>query len=94
MSEYVFDQFFTAEQVLVIVLVATGLTDKQISSRLHVSPSAVGSTISAMIRRLELHSRAELVAYAYAAGMLRPAVWPPTALTPQDRSKVLRPGRT
>ncbi|MEU4251795.1 LuxR C-terminal-related transcriptional regulator [Amycolatopsis sp. NPDC026612] len=56
---------------------AAGEPAVRIALRLYLSRQAVDYRIGAMLRKLGAPSRAALVSKAYAAGLLRPAHWPP-----------------
>jgi DNA-binding NarL/FixJ family response regulator len=59
----------TNRETEVLRLVATGLTAKQIGSRLHLSPRTVENHIQSTLRKLHLHNRVELVRYAISQGL-------------------------
>jgi DNA-binding NarL/FixJ family response regulator len=57
----------------VAVLVAGGLTNRQIGSRLAVSPRTVGRHVEHLLNKLAVHSRAEIAAWAARRGLVSPA---------------------
>jgi DNA-binding NarL/FixJ family response regulator len=59
----------TARETEVLKLVATGLTARQIGSKLHLSPRTVENHIQSTLRKLHLHNRVELVRYAISRGL-------------------------
>jgi DNA-binding CsgD family transcriptional regulator len=71
----------TAREMAILCLVAAGLTNSEVSGRLHISRHTVAQHIADMLRRAPARNRAELVARAYAAGMLSIAEWPPSIST-------------
>ena len=56
----------------VLRLVATGLTSKQIATRLVLSPRTVQNHIQSTLRKLQLHNRVELTRYAIEQGLDHP----------------------
>lgn len=69
----------TAREISILCLVAAGLTNSEVSRRLHISRHTVAQHIANMLQRAPARNRAELVARAYAAGILRIAEWPPSS---------------
>ena len=67
----------TQRELDVLELVAQGLSNDQIATRLHLSTQTVAHHLSAMLQRLGSHNRAELVARGFAGGLLQIGVWPP-----------------
>lgn len=57
--------------------VAVGATNEETAARLNLSTHTVAGHLRAMLGRCQARNRAELVARAYAAGILLPGVWPP-----------------
>lgn len=68
----------TAREMSILCLVAAGLTNNEVSRRLHISRHTVAQHIANMLQRAPARNRAELVARAYAAGLLSVAEWPPS----------------
>lgn len=56
-------------EVTVLRLVASGCTNAEIASRLHISPKTVGHHVSHVFDKLGVRSRAEAVAVALASGV-------------------------
>ena len=61
----------TDREVEVLLLVAKGLQNAQIAERLFVSPRTVDNHVSAILTKLDVHTRAEAVAAAYQLGLIR-----------------------
>lgn len=55
----------TDRQVEVFRLVANGLSNTEVARRLHVSEATVKSHVSALLRKLELRDRTQLVVFAH-----------------------------
>jgi two-component system nitrate/nitrite response regulator NarL len=60
----------TARELEVLRLLAAGLTQRDISRELFISPDTVGTHIQRMLTKLGVHSRAEAVALAYREGLV------------------------
>ena len=71
----------TAREMTILCLIAAGLTNDEVSRRLHISRHTVAQHIADMLQRAPARNRAELVARAYTAGMLSIAEWPPSCGT-------------
>ena len=56
----------------VLYLVADGLNNREIGERLNISESTVKNHLRNILEKLQLRNRAQLVAYAYERGWLRP----------------------
>ena len=54
----------------VLQLVAEGMTSKEVSSMLHVSPKTVDAHRASIMRKLDLHDTAGLVRYAIRRGLI------------------------
>jgi DNA-binding NarL/FixJ family response regulator len=52
----------------VINLIAEGLSNKEIASRLHIATHTVKSHVRNIMEKLTLHTRLQIAAYAYKAG--------------------------
>src|SRR4029077_4487175 len=50
----------TATEETIALLAATGLTNRAIAERIHISPKTVESNLARIYRKLDIHSRAEL----------------------------------
>jgi DNA-binding NarL/FixJ family response regulator len=57
----------------VMVLVAEGLSNDEIAARLVISPATAKTHVSRTMVKLGARDRAQLVVYAYEAGLIRPA---------------------
>ena len=73
--------FLTDRDADVLPLIAAGLGDKEIGTMLSLSPMTVSTYVRSLLRKLGAANRAELVAHAFAAGVLvaavegQPPVW-------------------
>ena len=56
----------------VLVLVAEGLSNDEIAARLVISPATAKTHVSRTMIKLGARDRAQLVVYAYEAGLIRP----------------------
>ena len=52
--------------------VAEGLSNREIGAALHIAESTVKNHLRNILEKLHLRNRAQLVAYAYEQGWLRP----------------------
>ena len=68
---------FTQREIEVLSLVATGMVTAKIATKLHVSKRTVEAHLAEMLRRSGTHTRAELVAVCYVAGIFAQEAWPP-----------------
>ena len=59
----------TTREVEVLKLVASGMTNREIASNLHISEKTVARHISNIFTKLDLSSRAAATAYAYQRGI-------------------------
>jgi DNA-binding CsgD family transcriptional regulator len=82
----------TLKEVAAVELIALGLANDAIGARLSLSGHTVAGQISAAMRRLRAHNRAELVARCYAEGILDASVWPPHATGRRCVSRWWAPG--
>jgi DNA-binding CsgD family transcriptional regulator/tetratricopeptide (TPR) repeat protein len=60
----------TARELEVVQLIAQGLRNADIASHLYLSPKTVEHHISAVLAKLHVRSRAEVIAYALAQGLV------------------------
>jgi RNA polymerase sigma factor (sigma-70 family) len=65
-------QWLTEREREVMALVAAGLTNKQIAEELVISVATAKTHVSRAMRKLRAHDRAQLVAFAYASGLVLP----------------------
>jgi DNA-binding NarL/FixJ family response regulator len=70
---------FTRREVEVLSLIAIGATNTTMARRLRVHPSTIARHIEHALKKAGAGTRAELVARAYAHGMLLSAQWPPAS---------------
>jgi DNA-binding NarL/FixJ family response regulator len=56
----------------VVVLIALGLSNEQIAQKIYVSPSTVKTHAARAMTKLQARDRAQLVVFAYQAGLVRP----------------------
>lgn len=56
----------------IMLLVARGLSNDEIARRLVISPLTAKSHVRNILRKLDCHDRAGLVAVAYETGLIRP----------------------
>jgi DNA-binding NarL/FixJ family response regulator len=60
----------TAREREVLQLLAKGLSQREIARALVLSPKTIASHIQSVLSKLDLHSRAEAVAFAYREGLV------------------------
>jgi DNA-binding NarL/FixJ family response regulator len=65
-------QWLTDREREVMALVAAGLTNEQIADELVISIATAKTHVSRAMRKLKAHDRAQLVAFAYASGLVLP----------------------
>jgi DNA-binding NarL/FixJ family response regulator len=56
----------------VVVLIALGLSNEQIARKIYVSPSTAKTYAARAMTKLQARDRAQLVVFAYQAGLVRP----------------------
>jgi two-component system, NarL family, response regulator NreC len=56
----------------VLIRLAQGYTNRQIAEQIYVSVKSVETYRARIVQKLELHSRADLIRYAHASGLLTP----------------------
>lgn len=69
----------TSRETAILCLVAGGLTTVEVARSLHISRHTVAQHIADMLHRNRASTRGELIARAYAAGVLATGTWPPQA---------------
>jgi DNA-binding NarL/FixJ family response regulator len=65
-------QWLTEREREVLRLVAAGLSNHEIASRLVISPATARTHVSRSMRKLHAHDRAQLVVAAYESGLVAP----------------------
>src|SRR5215467_14257057 len=70
-------EHLTGRQAEILCLIAAGLTAGQTAQRLSVATSTIEDHLRAMRERTRTRNSVELVARAFAAGILVPGSWPP-----------------
>ena len=64
------DAELTPRELEVLQLLAEGMTQAQIARQLVISPRTVGTHIQNLLGKLDVHSRAQAVAFAHRAGLV------------------------
>jgi len=62
----------TARQMDILAVVAEGLTNSEIAARLHLSPKTVDHHVSALLAKLDVHSREEAAQVARQHDLIKP----------------------
>lgn len=62
----------TSREVVVLELVAQGMSNREISQSLHLAPSSVKTHVSHLLAKLNLADRVHLVIFAYEHGLVEP----------------------
>ena len=70
-------EHLTDREIDVLCQLAAGLTNDEAASAMSVSGHTVAGHLRTMLARASARNRAELVARAYAAGVLAAHSWPP-----------------
>ena len=60
----------TSRQMEVLALMSDGLANSEIADRLFISPKTVDHHVSAILAKLEAHTRAEAVSLALQSGLI------------------------
>ena len=69
-------RLLSGQELMVLELVARGLTNKEIGARVHLSHYTIKDYLSKMMRKLGTSTRAETVIVAVQQGLLHPALGP------------------
>jgi DNA-binding CsgD family transcriptional regulator len=67
----------TRREAELVTLMASGLSNREIARRLHISKDTVAHHITHMRQRTGAQNGKELVAQAYVFGIIDPHHWPP-----------------
>ena len=67
-------QRLTDREREVVALAAAGLSNDEIAEELVISVATAKTHVSRAMRKLQAHDRAQLVAFAYSSGLVRPGV--------------------
>jgi DNA-binding NarL/FixJ family response regulator len=65
-------EWLTKREREVLVLVAAGLSNDEIATKLVISPATAKTHVSRAMRKLNVHDRAQLVVIAYESGLVIP----------------------
>jgi DNA-binding NarL/FixJ family response regulator len=69
-DQYSFDKLLTNQQMLVLSMVANLCSDETIADSIHVAPRTVEAHRTAIMRKIGVHSRLELIRYAKRQGFM------------------------
>ena len=70
-------EHLTDRELDVLCQLAAGLTNNQAAAAINVSSHTIAGHLRTMLARTSARNRAELIARAYATGVLAPHSWPP-----------------
>jgi DNA-binding CsgD family transcriptional regulator len=70
-------EHLTERELDVLCQVAAGATNDEVATSMNISGHTVAGHLRMMLNRGQARNRAELVARAYAAGILLSRTWPP-----------------
>jgi DNA-binding NarL/FixJ family response regulator len=65
----------TSREQEILVLLAEGLSAKEIAEKLYISPRTVENHRSSIMRKLDLHTNHELIRYAAKLGLIDLETW-------------------
>jgi len=65
----------TSREQEILVLLAEGLSAKEIAEKLFISPRTVENHRSSIMRKLDLHTNHELIRYAAKLGLIDLEIW-------------------
>ena len=69
----------TSRETTLLPLLAEGKTNGQIARDLHLSAATVAHEVQQLMHKMTASCRTELVARAFASGLLTSEVWPPSS---------------
>ena len=75
----------TAREVQVLTLLVSGHTNSELAQRMHVSAKTVEHHVSAILEKLEVHTRTEAVAAAFGLGIVKAASPTSATASPEPR---------
>jgi DNA-binding CsgD family transcriptional regulator len=84
-------EHFTERELDVLCQIAAGATNEEVATNMNISGHTVAGHLRMMLSRSKARNRAELVARAYAVGVLLTHTWPPLR---SGRRCLQRPART
>jgi DNA-binding CsgD family transcriptional regulator len=67
----------TVQEIQILLLAAKDLRDREIATKLCLSPRTVEQHFASMRRKAQVRTRGGLIGRSFAAGILRPGEWPP-----------------
>jgi NarL family two-component system response regulator LiaR len=67
------DDGLTEREKEVLLLIAEGLSNKEIADELHISVKTVKTHVSNLLMKCELEDRTQLAVYAHRKGLVKPA---------------------
>jgi DNA-binding CsgD family transcriptional regulator len=81
----------TQRGTAIVRLIAAGLAAAEIAHQLFISRHTVAQHVAQMLHRTDASTRSELVARAYASGVLATGVWPPEVTARRSGTLAERP---
>ena len=64
------DSSLTARELEILRLLAAGVSQQEIATRLFIAPKTVGKHVERVLKKLDVRSRTEAVAYAFREGLI------------------------